>query len=676
MSLFGNGAGGFGPVTNYSSGGTDPTSVAVGDFTGDGKPDLAVANYQSNTVSVLLGNGSGGFAAAATFSSGGSDPGCVAVGDFNGDGKLDLVVANYGERHRRRTPGQRLGGFAAATTFSTGGSDPESIAVGDFNGDGKLDIAVADVGSGTVGVLLGNGSGGFAAAVAYSTGGSDPDSVAVGDFNGDGKLDLAVANYGSNTVGILLGNGNGTFAAATTFSSGGSYPESVAVGDFNGDGKLDLAVANYGSNNVGVLLGNGSGRVCYGHDLFQRRPEPESVAVGDFNGDGKLDLAVANDYSGSVGVLLGNGAGGFAAATTFSSSGSASESESVAVGDFNGDGKPDLAVTNYGSNTVGVLINSTSPVVQPMTSAAGTTYQVQTGGLGAGQIAAASNGAYDGMGRLRVGGADYTPPLATANLINGGSTAVTPSASHGRPLRLAQGHRPGQRQPGLRPHRRYLPESHRQSPITTTVTILGNLGSDAATTVFATSDGTGVVSTNDQWIGTDNGSGGPAVITYIHGPLGLVPTSVSLIGDNITWTYSLTVPAGQTVELAYFTIVGATRAGCDRRGQCPGHPDGLRRPCGRLPVEHGSGRAGEFLPSTFPPRWPLRQVPWSASTAAASAQRRRSRSAASRLPTRPSASSSNGATVGTATTNATGTASLPNISLAVLPSAPIPAASP
>ena len=99
------------------------------------------------------------------------------------------------------------------------------------------------------------------------------------------------------------------------------------------------------------------------------------------------------------------------------------------------------------------------------------------------------------------------------------------------------------------------------SPITTTVTILGNLGSDAATTVFATSDGTGVVSPNDQWIGTDNGNGGPAVITFIHGPLGLVPTSVSLVGDNITWTYSLTVPAGQTVELAYFTIVGASRAG-------------------------------------------------------------------------------------------------------------------
>ena len=99
--------------------------------------------------------------------------------------------------------------------------------------------------------------------------------------------------------------------------------------------------------------------------------------------------------------------------------------------------------------------------------------------------------------------------------------------------------------------------------ITTTVTILGNLGSDAATTVFATSDGTGVVSPNDQWIGTDDaidGGGTPAVISFIHGPAGLGPTSVSLIGDNLTWTYSLTVPAGQTVSLATFTIQSMSRA--------------------------------------------------------------------------------------------------------------------
>ena len=101
------------------------------------------------------------------------------------------------------------------------------------------------------------------------------------------------------------------------------------------------------------------------------------------------------------------------------------------------------------------------------------------------------------------------------------------------------------------------------SPITTTVTIVGNLGSDAATNVFATSDGTGIVSPNDQWIGTDDasdGSGTPAVIHYIHGPLGLRPISVTVIGDNITWTYNLTVAAGQTVRLESLTIVATTRA--------------------------------------------------------------------------------------------------------------------
>ena len=259
-------------------------------------------------------------------------------------------------------------------------------------------------------------------------------------------------------MGVLLGNGNGTFAAATTFSSGGSYPESVAVGDFNGDGKLDLAVANTNSNTVGVLLGNGSGGFAAVTTFSSGGTSPESVAVGDFNGDGRLDLAVANYNSSTVGVLLGNGSGGFSAATTFSSGGS--EPDSLAVGDFNGDGKPDLAVANYGSSTVGVLLNSTSPSCRPLTSAAGTTYQVQTGGLGAGQIAAASNAAYNGMGRLRVGGADYTPPLATANLINANSTAVTPTATMAGLYVSRKITVPASRQPGLHPHRRLLPEPH------------------------------------------------------------------------------------------------------------------------------------------------------------------------------------------------------------------------
>ncbi len=664
VSVFvGNGNGEFGAAPAYPCGGPYPYAVAVGDFNGDGKPDLAVANYYGNTVTVLSNSGNGEFAAPyMDFSTGGSYPDSVAVGDFNGDGKLDLAVANFESDTVSVLLGNGSGGFATPVAYSTGGSGPTSVVVGDFNGDGKLDLAVVNYFTGTVGVLLGNGLGGFATAVTYSTGGSYPDSIAVGDFNGDGKLDLVVANKTSNTVAVLLGNGNGTFAAAKTFYCGGWYPESVVVGDFNGDSNLDIAVANESSDTVGVLLGNGSGGFAAAETYGSGVESPDSVAVADFNGDGTPDIVVADYGIGSISVLLGNGSGGFNPATIFSSGGN--NPQSLAVGDFNGDGKSDLAVANYGSNTVGVLLNSTSPVVRPLTSVVGTTYQVQSGGLGAGQIAASSNALYNGMGRLRVSGQDYTPPLATSNLINANSTVVTPTVSMA----------------GLYVSRKVtVPTSGSQDfvrtvdtfqnpsarPITTTVTILGNLGSDAATTVFATSDGTGVVSPNDQWIGTDDGSGGPAVITYLRGPLGLVPTSVRLVGDNITWTYNLTVPAGQTVELAYFTIVGATRAAAIAAANTLVTPTAF------------GGHAADYLSgidlaalANFVFYIPTATT-FTTSSVTGIYGGSTNATACLTVNGQPLANETlsfllNGATVGTATTDATGTANLANISLSGL----------
>ena len=142
----------------------------------------------------------------------------MAVGDFNGDGKADLAVANYGSDNVSVLLGNGNGTFQAAVNYAAGTS-PHSVAVGDFNGDGKADLAVANYGSNNVSVLLGNGNGTFQAAVNYAAG-TSPCSVAVGDFNGDGKADLAVANYGSNNVSVLLGNGNGTFQAAVNYAAG------------------------------------------------------------------------------------------------------------------------------------------------------------------------------------------------------------------------------------------------------------------------------------------------------------------------------------------------------------------------------------------------------------------------------------------------------------------------
>src|SRR5262249_33528307 len=158
---------------------------------------------------------------------------------------------------------------------------------------GKPDLAVTD--NSAVSVLLGNGDGTFQPNH-FIAADFEPETVAVGDFNGDGKPDLAFANLFGSDVGVVLGNGDGTFQAARNFFAVG-FQHDVAVGDFNGDGKPDLAVAHDDGNDngVNVLVGNGDGTFQAAQNLaFAGGAFPNSVATGDFNGDGKPDLAVAN----------------------------------------------------------------------------------------------------------------------------------------------------------------------------------------------------------------------------------------------------------------------------------------------------------------------------------------------------------------------------------------------
>jgi hypothetical protein len=330
--------------------GSSPSYVTVGDFNGDGKLDLAIANLGSNDISVLLGNGDGTFQAAVNYGVG-SGPRSIGVGDFNGDGKQDLAVVNVNSNNVSVLLGNGDGTFQPAVNYAAG-SGGQSVAIGDFNGDGKLDLAVANNQSNDVSVLLGNGDGTFHAAVNYPAG-AGASSVAVGDFNGDGNLDLAVANFATDNVSILLGNGDGTFRPAVNYAAGGGC-QSVAAGDLNGDGKLDLAVANSATNDVSILLGNGDGTFQSAMNIGVGA-QPESLVEGDFNGDGMLDLAVGNDGTGSVSILLGIGDGTFQPAELYNTG---TVSQSLTAGDFNGDGRLDVAVAGGVSSTVSVLLQA------------------------------------------------------------------------------------------------------------------------------------------------------------------------------------------------------------------------------------------------------------------------------------------------------------------------------
>ena len=359
----------FGPAINYSAG-INPHSVAVGDFnhSQDSFPDLAVANYSSSNVSILKGNGNGTFHQPSASRNVRTRPFSVAVGDFNGNGFLDdLAVANYGSNNVSILLGNGNGTFQARRDYTLlpAGRGSRSVVVEDFNGDGKKDLVTANYLSSNVSVLLGTGTGTFVTPAPTYAVGTRPFSVAVGNFNGDTHPDLVTANYNAHSVSVLLGTSTGTFPAhLDTVLPPGNAPYSVAVKDFNGDGSDDLAAANYGSNNVSILKGNGGGTFQpLPNSPYQVGMNPYSVAVGDFDNDPNhyLDLAVANSGSNNVSILLGNGDGTFTSDPNPNNPYQVGKSPfSVAVGKFGypQGNCPDLAVANYTSHNVSILLNS------------------------------------------------------------------------------------------------------------------------------------------------------------------------------------------------------------------------------------------------------------------------------------------------------------------------------
>ena len=297
----------------------------------------------------FLGNGDGTFQTAVSYPVGpksGLDN--VVVADFNGDGKPDLAVSVAGNESISIFLGNGDGTFQTATTIpSMWGA--QWIAAGDFNGDGKVDLAVLTLLG--IQIFLGKGDGTFTAPglFTYYSVDAGTGAIAVADFNGDHKLDLAVVNQNGSTVSVLRGNGDGTFQAKVDYTAGNTLV-SITAGDFNGDGKPDLAVVDFGSSSVAgdvaILLGNGDGsfQAAVSYPVAKN---PQFVTIGDFNGDGIPDLAIAKGaVLQRLSVLLGNGDGSFQAPWTF---GVGSDPTAAVAADFNLDGKMDIASANSAS---------------------------------------------------------------------------------------------------------------------------------------------------------------------------------------------------------------------------------------------------------------------------------------------------------------------------------------
>lgn len=344
------------PVFNnpvyYDPGALTPNKFAFGDFNGDGVNDLATINSDSNSASVLLGNSDGTFnTPPKAIVSVGTSPMAGVAGDFNKDGKLDLAVVIQSPANAVILLGNGDGTFQlTANSYSVGGS-PASVVAFDYNADGNLDLAVAN----NVGVRLmtGAGNGTFTTGTQL-TALANTQYVATGDFNQDGRLDLAAANLSAAQVSVLLANGSGGFNAAANFTVA-SGSNNIAVGDVNLDGKLDLAVAATFGNGASILIGNGAGGFGAPINLTNVANPVNAVAIGEFDGDGIPDLVVASSNSGTLSILKGNGDGTFGAKTNIGLAGTTSL---ILVGDFNQDGKDDIAANVPAGNRVAILLNN------------------------------------------------------------------------------------------------------------------------------------------------------------------------------------------------------------------------------------------------------------------------------------------------------------------------------
>ncbi|MDO7848653.1 T9SS type A sorting domain-containing protein [Hymenobacter sp. M29] len=356
----------FGPVSTYPTGASSrPGAMALNDVNLDGRPDVVVA-LSNNSVGVLLGL-AGGLAPVRAYAAGsGGYPDGLAVGDVTGDAYPDIVTVGGGSTSLAYVFAGQASGFAGPRTYliNTTNFFARAVALGDINGDGLTDFVTVSQNTSNVGIFLALPGGGFAAVQQYPMSGTPHFGVVLGDLNNDGRLDIvATAQANSQNGGmveVLLSQPSGGFASLNYVLGIRSNPISpigVALGDVDGDGRPDIVTANYAAHTVGVLLGQGTGFGAMSSFSTGPGTGPGGVALGDVNGDGRLDIVTGNYYTSTVSVLCGQAGGGFAAVRSFAMPPGASATN-MALGDMNGDGRPDIVVSLPNSDEMGVLLNT------------------------------------------------------------------------------------------------------------------------------------------------------------------------------------------------------------------------------------------------------------------------------------------------------------------------------
>jgi hypothetical protein len=368
----------FAPVVNFATGATTSGpgggsgSIALEDFNDDGKLDIAVSNYASNTIAVFLNKGDGTFGSPVVTTVnplGALGLGPIVAGDFNEDGKMDLIVATIaGGQSNIVLLGNGDGTFTQGSAIPNSFGFIQAKAV-DLNGDKHLDLVASD--SGNVSVALGKGDGTFGPTVNYSNG-PFPDAyfgIDLGDITGTGNLDIVAADPFSTpgSIFVFSGNGDGTFGTLSAQPTPASGPASVALADFNGDGKLDLLIGYSGGElpspqaSTQLALGNGDDTFALGTETsiytsnFGGGGEGIIVSAADVDQDGKPDVLVVDYFAGTFTLVLNN-ASSISAGTQYTFT-IAPDLSDIAVGDLNGDGMPDVVLVNDQTNQISVLLS-------------------------------------------------------------------------------------------------------------------------------------------------------------------------------------------------------------------------------------------------------------------------------------------------------------------------------